>query len=415
MVNLNIEELNTIELLELSKEANNVSDTTQELIEAIDSIEDSISNIEVKVSDTEPIDATIAQEALKHYRKVLGIKDSSNYLSTEYIKSNSINSIEEIKYNLEGILDTIKSAGKKIWEWLVEIITKVINFIKEVWYKLTDKLTPLISNIENNRSKIDNLLHDIPNINMEKADYQYKDIPVTFRLLGFINLIKILGKQTGYYTKYLDGILELNKLLGSFNNRDSILDSLKKYDINSILYRSGSNYLDKYRQYNIIKSIVPKDVYIFSIIPKIDRTILVYGTKLIDGKSHIVNYTYTIGKDIIIGYDRPEVKDIVEALKGINDYSYKARDLYKSLDSINKTFISRIKSLDDQNSKYTEEELLFIKEIQVSLSKFIPFLIELNRAFINIVKCCYNIYGLVAETDEYSGKTIVTDLFTDDE
>ena len=170
MVNLNIEELNTIELLELSKEANNVSDTTQELIEAIDSIEDSISNIEVKVSDTEPIDATIAQEALKHYRKVLGIKDSSNYLSTEYIKSNSINSIEEIKYNLEGILDTIKSAGKKIWEWLVEIITKVINFIKEVWYKLTDKLTPLISNIENNRSKIDNLLHDIPNINMEKAD-----------------------------------------------------------------------------------------------------------------------------------------------------------------------------------------------------------------------------------------------------
>lgn len=105
----------------------------------------------------------------------------------------------------------------------------------------------------------------MPNINMEKVDYQYKDIPVTFRLLGFINLIKILGKQTGYYTKYLDGILELNKLLGSFNNRDSILDSLKKYDINSILCRSGSNYLDKYKQYNVIKSIVPKDVYIFSI------------------------------------------------------------------------------------------------------------------------------------------------------
>lgn len=417
MVNLNIEELNTIELLELTKEANNVSNTIQELIETLDAVEDSISNIEAKVSDSDSIDAIVAQESLKHYKKVLGIKDSCNYLSTEYIKSNSIASIEEIKYNLEGILDTIKSAGKKIWEWLVEIITKVMNFIKEVWYKLTDKLTPLISNIENNRSKIDNLLQNMPNINMEKADYQYKDIPITFRLLGFINLIKILGKQTGYYTKYLDDILELNKLLGSFNNRDSILNSLKKYDINSILHRSGTNYLDKYKQYSIIKSIVPKDVYIFSIIPKIDRTILVYGTKIIDGKSHIVNYTYTIGKDIIIGYDKPEVKDIVEALKGIKDYSYKARDLYKSLESINKVFIGRIKSLDNeyQNSKYTEEEILFIKEIQVSLSEFIPFLIELNKAFINTVKCCYNIYGLVAETDEYSGKTIVTDLFSGDE
>lgn len=74
MVNLNIEELNTIELLELTKEANNVSDTTQELVEAIDSIEDSISSIEVSVSNTEPIDVIVAQEALKHYKKVLGIK-----------------------------------------------------------------------------------------------------------------------------------------------------------------------------------------------------------------------------------------------------------------------------------------------------------------------------------------------------
>lgn len=139
--NMNLES-DTEELLEdnieIAQDLANVKKEVEEAAEAseeVDSLEnevsDTIDTIEEKLEEPdtiEPEDIAIAQESLRHYRKVLGLESTSK-LSLESMRTDTKANLENIKVELEGILDTIKDSAKKVWDWIVSIFKKIKELI----------------------------------------------------------------------------------------------------------------------------------------------------------------------------------------------------------------------------------------------------------------------------------------------
>ena len=124
---------------EIVQDLANVKKEVEEATEAseeVDSLENEVSNtidtIEEKLEEPdtiEPEDIAIAQESLKHYRKVLGLESTSK-LSLESIRNDKVNTLSDLKVELEGILDTIKESAKKIWKWILDILAKLGELIR---------------------------------------------------------------------------------------------------------------------------------------------------------------------------------------------------------------------------------------------------------------------------------------------
>ena len=140
--NMNLES-DTEELLEdnteLVQDLANVKKEVEEATEAseeVDSLEnevsDTIDTIEEKLEEPdtiEPEDIAVAQESLRHYRKVLGLETASK-LSLESMRNDKVNALSDLKVELEGILDTIKESAKKIWKWILGILAKLGELIR---------------------------------------------------------------------------------------------------------------------------------------------------------------------------------------------------------------------------------------------------------------------------------------------
>ena len=123
----------TAELVEASKEANEAAEADQELTDLAEEVTETIGDIEEKLEDTadvEPEDVAVAQESLRHYKKMLGIKDEGTKISLESMRVDTKANLEGIKVELEGILDTIKDSAKKIWKWILSILAKLGELIR---------------------------------------------------------------------------------------------------------------------------------------------------------------------------------------------------------------------------------------------------------------------------------------------
>ena len=129
----------TSELVEASKEANEAAEADQELTDLAEEVTETIGDIEEKLEDTadvEPEDVAVAQESLRHYKKMLGIKDEGTKISLESMRVDTKANLENIKVELEGILDTIKDSAKKVWDWIVSIFKKIKELIIAGFNKL---------------------------------------------------------------------------------------------------------------------------------------------------------------------------------------------------------------------------------------------------------------------------------------
>lgn len=129
----------TAELIEASKEANDAAEADQELTDLAEEVTETIGDIEEKLGDTadvEPEDVAVAQESLRHYKKMLGIKDEGTKISLESMRNDTKANLENIKVELEGVLDTIKDSAKKIWDWIVSIFKKIKELIITGFNKL---------------------------------------------------------------------------------------------------------------------------------------------------------------------------------------------------------------------------------------------------------------------------------------
>ena len=93
----------TAELVEASKEANDAAEADQELTDLAEEVTETIGDIEEKLEDTaevEPEDVAVAQESLRHYKKMLGIKDEGTKISLESMRTDTKANLENIKVEL---------------------------------------------------------------------------------------------------------------------------------------------------------------------------------------------------------------------------------------------------------------------------------------------------------------------------
>lgn len=120
------------DLANVKKEVEEATEATEEVDSLENEVSDTIDTIEEKLEEPdtiEPEDIAIAQESLKHYRKVLGLESTSK-LSLESMRNDKVNTLSDLKVELEGILDTIKDSAKKIWKWILDILAKLGELIR---------------------------------------------------------------------------------------------------------------------------------------------------------------------------------------------------------------------------------------------------------------------------------------------
>lgn len=120
------------DLANVKKEVEEATEASEEVDSLENEVSDTIDTIEEKLEEPdtiEPEDIAVAQEALRHYRKVLGLEQTSK-LSVESMRNDKVNTLSDLKVELEGILDTIKDSAKKIWKWILEILSKLGELIR---------------------------------------------------------------------------------------------------------------------------------------------------------------------------------------------------------------------------------------------------------------------------------------------
>lgn len=120
------------DLANIKKEVEEATEATEEVDSLENEVSDTIDTIEEKLEEPdtiEPEDIAIAQESLKHYRKVLGLESTSK-LSLESMRNDKVNTLSDLKVELEGVLDTIKDSAKKIWKWILDILAKLGELIR---------------------------------------------------------------------------------------------------------------------------------------------------------------------------------------------------------------------------------------------------------------------------------------------
>ena len=120
------------DLANIKKEIEEATEATEEVDSLENEVSDTIDTIEEKLEEPdtiEPEDIAVAQESLKHYRKVLGLESASK-LSLESMRNDKVNTLSDLKVELEGVLDTIKDSAKKIWKWILDILAKLGELIR---------------------------------------------------------------------------------------------------------------------------------------------------------------------------------------------------------------------------------------------------------------------------------------------
>lgn len=120
------------DLANVKKEVEEATEATEEVDSLENEVSDTIDTIEEKLEEPdtiEPEDIAIAQESLRHYRKVLGLESTSK-LSLESMRNDKVNTLSDLKVELEGVLDTIKDSAKKIWKWILDILSKLGELIR---------------------------------------------------------------------------------------------------------------------------------------------------------------------------------------------------------------------------------------------------------------------------------------------
>lgn len=217
----------TSELVEASKEANEAAEADQELTDLAEEVTETIGDIEEKLEDTadvEPEDVAVAQESLRHYKKMLGIKDEGTKISLESMKNDTKANLEGIKVELEGVLDTIKESAKKIWRWILDILAKLGELIRS-GFKHIQGIYRTIA--WSDRTKEAKFYEEVMKEVSRKTKYVS---PAVFYTLDY-NLIKDIkdgfdGKSISYYT-YVKSAADY--ILDKIKSQDAFSDTIYSF------------------------------------------------------------------------------------------------------------------------------------------------------------------------------------------
>ena len=240
----------TAELVEASKEANEAAEADQELTDLAEEVTETIGDIEEKLEDTAevvPEDVAVAQESLRHYKKMLGIKDEGTKISLESMRTNTKANLEGIKVELEGILDTIKDSAKKVWDWIISIFNKIKDLFKAGYAKIVGFFKSMKWKNKPEQIKTANA------INVEVAKEIDIEVPyITNKVYkeAVINSLKPLEqelKDTAKNTSNnIDGnFAKVNEKLGSLKEKMKSGEVTKKEEVTALVSVAKKEDLDK--------------------------------------------------------------------------------------------------------------------------------------------------------------------------
>lgn len=188
------------DLANVKKEVEEATEATEEVDSLESEVSDTIDAIEEKLEEPdtiEPEDIAVAQESLKHYRKVLGLESTSK-LSLESMRNDKVNTLSDLKVELEGVLDTIKESAKKIWKWILDILAKLGELIRSGFKHIQGFYRSIVWSDKTKEAKFyEEVMKEVS----RKTKYVS---PSVFYTLDY-NLIKDIkdgfdGKSISYYT-----------------------------------------------------------------------------------------------------------------------------------------------------------------------------------------------------------------------
>lgn len=217
----------TADLVEASKEANEAAEADQELTDLQEEVVETIGDIEEKLEDTAevvPEDVAIAQESLRHYKKMLGIKDEGTKISLESMRNDTKANLENIKVELEGVLDTIKDSAKKIWKWILDILAKLVELIRSGFKHIQGFYRSIVWS---DKTKEARFYEEVMKEVSRKTKYVS---PAVFYTLDY-NIIKDIkdgfdGKSISYYT-YVKSAADY--ILNKIKSQDAFSDTIYSF------------------------------------------------------------------------------------------------------------------------------------------------------------------------------------------
>lgn len=217
----------TTDLVEASKEANEAAEADQELTELQEEVVETIGDIEEKLEDTAevvPEDVAVAQESLRHYKKMLGVKDEGTKISLESMRNDTKANLENIKVELEGVLDTIKDSAKKVWKWILSILSKLGELIRSGFKHIQGFYRSIVWSDKTKQAKFyEEVMKEVS----RKTKYLS---PAVFYTLDY-NLIKDIkdgfdGKSISYYT-YVKSAADY--ILDKIKSQDAFSDTIYSF------------------------------------------------------------------------------------------------------------------------------------------------------------------------------------------
>ena len=143
------QDITSSEFQETSKDLEGAIETSDELESVGSEVQEELDAVNERLESEEPIDpvdVTVVNESIQHYSKLLGLTRENTNLSLEDVRTNTRESMESLKVELEGIGEKIKEYAKKAWAKIIELIKKFIDFLFNIRKSINRKIQNILTN-----------------------------------------------------------------------------------------------------------------------------------------------------------------------------------------------------------------------------------------------------------------------------
>lgn len=212
------EENSDLKVSEAQQKINEIQDSISELSEDLKQLEESKKiveeNKEIGLDATTAKTVTITVERIYNkYNKILPISKQIRKISKEGFDYSSTRII-----STEGLLDSISSAGKAAWEFIVKLINKLIDAVKVLWEKLFNKSKIVSKQVENTVKQNEELIKQIDDKKEEDLFIEFEALPATFKTENFNTIKELNDKVRTFQTSLSDFLKDIIKLFKVYEN-----------------------------------------------------------------------------------------------------------------------------------------------------------------------------------------------------
>lgn len=141
------------------------------------------------------------ERIVNKYNKVLSVKRQIRNVALEGFNYSSTK-----KISTEGLLESISKGAKTAWEFIVKLIKKLIDGIKELYSKLFDKSKMVSATVKESIKKNEELIKKIESKPEEDLTIEFDALPILFKGEDF-NTVKELNDKVRLFQKELSDFM----------------------------------------------------------------------------------------------------------------------------------------------------------------------------------------------------------------